>query len=429
MNTAPPSRRRLPAWLPPATRVAVGVACLAAGGYYAAKAALDAGRPELAAALEKAALVAASTFCTAAPAPVGGTLMMSAQRVIGGAVGGSLAAALSLLGAGGWQAAAQAGVGAVFAAAAAYVGQDSAVQYGANFAVVCYIVVVASAGSRRGVAATLAVARGVGALAGAVAASLLSILVLPQPATRAAYNALQDALDGVAGLVGECLGEREGAVVDARTQPPGPAAPAAAAAVGRIVASLNTLDTCLEWAPTEKRAFGNCYVPAAPWAGDAGAARDAALGGAARAARAAALTLWLAAAAGARPCTPAGDAAALSFNGGKALGELAAPAAQAWAALAASWAARAAPPPDATSSLRAAADALTSAAASAMASRRAEFKGTGRWPWAAGLAETDARTARVHALAAATLAARLAADVETTVAALAVAAAVVAAGG
>jgi hypothetical protein len=64
-----------------------------------------------------------------------------------------------------------------------------------------------------------------------------------------------------------------------------------------------------------------------------------------------------------------------------------------------------------------------------MASRRAEFKGTGRWPWAAGLAETDARTARVHALAAATLAARLAADAETTVAALAVAAAVVAAGG
>ena len=205
--------RRLPPWLPPAVRVAVGVLALTLGGYAAADAAFEAGHRRVADACLKAATVAAATVAIAAPSPLGNTVTVVSQRLIGGIVGGGVATALSSLPPGALAGSLQGVVGVALAAGLTYIGQDSALQYMATFGLACYLVVTATAGGGGGKAATtLAIARGVGALIGAAASGVLAATVLPQTASTAALDAVQAALDGVAALGREQAAETGAAV-------------------------------------------------------------------------------------------------------------------------------------------------------------------------------------------------------------------------
>ena len=432
-RTHPRRPRRLPPWLPPAVRVAVGVLALTLGGYASADTAVRAGNWRLADACLKAATVAAATVAIAAPSPLGNTVTVVSQRLIGGIVGGGVAAALSFLPPGALAGSLQGVVGVALAAGLTYIGQDSALQYMATFRLACYLVVTATAGGGGGRAATtLAIARGVGALIGAAASGVLAATVLPQTASTAALDAVQAALDGVAALGGEQAAAADGALVTTTTVTPPPPtllAPATAEGVRRVLAALENVDRAMEWAPTETpalRARGRTlfYLPSLPSclssSADLRAAKlDAALGPVAASLRAAAHTWWLVAAARVRPRSPAVEAALADFTGGGRLGDAVAPAAAALTVLADAWAARRAPPDSVAAATQAAAASVAARAAAAMTARRGHFAATGQWGWADGLSKGDAESARVHGAAEVTLAARVASDVAAVATAVA----------
>ena len=261
----------------------------------------------------KANLNAAVTVALlSAPASLGNTVGIAAQRTVGAALGCLAAVGASALG----HAAAvavvagsgskvnnsdsssknssisnvvAASVEALAAVAlgtlAVYLGQRARIQYGAQlFGVSLIFVIVQSSGSAAAPkgALELALSRGGGVVAGAALAAALAVAVLPQSAARGAGEAAEGSLFAVADLAEAALcgcgkeeeeeeeeeekndgddcgaGEKGKNAASVSVPPPSPSSPSSpplasrtAAAAKRVLSSLSELDDCLAWAPAE----------------------------------------------------------------------------------------------------------------------------------------------------------------------------------